>query len=267
MTLRVASILRRRASSGAPRVGVRGPTPRRLSMALSGKTIGMFVDFAYEDLEVHYPLIRLREEGAQVWLISIKPAGALTYTGKHGYPCKSDKCIDDVSSSQLDALIKAFEEVAWQVWKAELEEAGVWSAQFEGWPLARLGEAIRELHEGGARYGPHKWAPLARSALRCAQRQRRARGRGRRGRERTTRVGRPRGCCENWRARVCVYSHTHTRAREADGALRWCKEGERLATHFFLSVKSLCVVAAWCRPPIPPLECLLSFFYGGVLVR
>ena len=74
-------------------------------MALAGKVVGMFVDFAYEDLEVHYPLIRLKEEGATVWLISIKPAGALTYTGKHGYPCKSTHCIDDVTSSQLDALI------------------------------------------------------------------------------------------------------------------------------------------------------------------
>ena len=74
-------------------------------MALAGKTIGMFVDFAYEDLEVHYPLIRLREEGATVTLISIQPAGAMKYTGKYGYPCKSDKCIDDVSSSDLHALI------------------------------------------------------------------------------------------------------------------------------------------------------------------
>jgi len=71
---------------------------------LAGKTIGIFIDFQYEDLEVHYPKIRLEEEGARVLLIGTHAAG-MKYTGKHGYPAKSDRCIEDVDAHQLDALI------------------------------------------------------------------------------------------------------------------------------------------------------------------
>lgn len=71
---------------------------------LAGKTIGIFLDFQYEDLEVHYPKIRLEEEGAQVLLIGTHPAG-MKYTGKHGYPARSDRSVDDVNAQQLDALV------------------------------------------------------------------------------------------------------------------------------------------------------------------
>ena len=49
---------------------------------LKGKKIACFVEFNYEDLEIHYPVIRLREEGAIVDLIA--PKADFTYKGKHG---------------------------------------------------------------------------------------------------------------------------------------------------------------------------------------
>jgi protease I len=49
---------------------------------LKGKKIAMFVEFNYEDLEIHYPLIRLREEEAIVDLIA--PKADFQYKGKHG---------------------------------------------------------------------------------------------------------------------------------------------------------------------------------------
>jgi putative intracellular protease/amidase len=49
---------------------------------LKGKKIAMFVEFNYEDLEIHYPLIRLREEEAIVDLIA--PKSDFQYKGKHG---------------------------------------------------------------------------------------------------------------------------------------------------------------------------------------
>lgn len=75
-------------------------------MAMAGKTIGIFCDFNFEDLEVTYPRIRLAEEGAKIVVIGGHPAGT-KYTGKYGYPVKSDRCVDDVAAdgSDLDALV------------------------------------------------------------------------------------------------------------------------------------------------------------------
>lgn len=72
-------------------------------MALAGLKIGILVEFNYEDLELQYPLLRFREEGATTFTIG--PTKGTKYTGKHGYPAVSDKSIDEVKASELDALI------------------------------------------------------------------------------------------------------------------------------------------------------------------
>ncbi|MGD9006438.1 MAG: hypothetical protein PVG41_00890 [Desulfobacteraceae bacterium] len=51
-------------------------------MRLTGKTIGILVGPAYEDLEFWVPLMRLQEEGAQVQIIASKSDE--TYTSKSG---------------------------------------------------------------------------------------------------------------------------------------------------------------------------------------
>ena len=71
---------------------------------LAGRTIAILCDFAFEGLEVLYPKIRLEEEGASITVVGIAPAGT-KYTGKFGYPIKSDKTIGEVSGSEFDALI------------------------------------------------------------------------------------------------------------------------------------------------------------------
>ena len=48
---------------------------------LRGKTVVLFVDFSYEDLEVMYPKIRIEEEGARVLVVGAHKAGT-KYTGK-----------------------------------------------------------------------------------------------------------------------------------------------------------------------------------------
>lgn len=70
---------------------------------LTGKKILMFVDDIYEDLELWYPKIRMIEEGAQVIV-----AGSYkmkVYSGKHGYPCKSDASFDEIDANEFDALV------------------------------------------------------------------------------------------------------------------------------------------------------------------
>ena len=49
----------------------------------------IFIDFNYEDLEVTYPKVRLEEAGFKVLVFGSHPAGT-KYTGKYGYPTKSD---------------------------------------------------------------------------------------------------------------------------------------------------------------------------------
>lgn len=70
---------------------------------LTGKKILMFVDHIYEDLELWYPRLRLTEEGAEV--VVAGPENGTVYSGKNGYPCKSDAAIADIDSADFDALV------------------------------------------------------------------------------------------------------------------------------------------------------------------
>ncbi|HCX64567.1 MAG TPA: protease [Eubacteriaceae bacterium] len=72
-------------------------------MRLKGKKILAFVHEDFEDLELHYPVYRLMEEGAEVVLAGEKRQE--TYTGKHGVPAKSDVAFEDVNPEEFDALI------------------------------------------------------------------------------------------------------------------------------------------------------------------
>ena len=70
---------------------------------LKGKRILMFVDHVYEDLELWYPRLRLAEEGAEV--VVAGPEEGIIYTGKNGYPCRSDASIADMDADDFDALV------------------------------------------------------------------------------------------------------------------------------------------------------------------
>lgn len=67
------------------------------------KTIGVFVDDVYEDLELWYPRIRLEEQGWKV--IVAGPEAGRVYVGKHGYPCRADAAYSALHASELDALL------------------------------------------------------------------------------------------------------------------------------------------------------------------
>ena len=71
-------------------------------MELSGKRVAILAEDTYEDLELLYPLYRLREAGAEVTVVGPQ---AKTYTSKHGYPVQADKASTEVNASQFDAVI------------------------------------------------------------------------------------------------------------------------------------------------------------------
>lgn len=70
---------------------------------MSVKKVGILAEFNYEDLELWYPYYRLKEEGHETFTIG--PEKGKTYNSKHGYPCKADFGIDEITAGGLDALI------------------------------------------------------------------------------------------------------------------------------------------------------------------
>src|SRR5882762_5965763 len=72
-------------------------------MQLSGKKIVILVDNIYQEMEVWYPLYRLREAGAAV--VTVGATAGATYTSKLGYPVHCDKSYEEVSASQFDGVV------------------------------------------------------------------------------------------------------------------------------------------------------------------
>jgi protease I len=70
---------------------------------LADNRLLMFVDDAYEDLELWYPKLRMIEAGAHVTVAG--PEAGMKYAGKHGYPCVSDAAIRDMESVDFHGVI------------------------------------------------------------------------------------------------------------------------------------------------------------------
>ena len=68
-----------------------------------GKRVAVLVEKFYEDLELWYPLLRLREAGAEVRVVG--PKAGESYESKHGYPAKAEVSASEVSASDFDAII------------------------------------------------------------------------------------------------------------------------------------------------------------------
>ena len=70
---------------------------------VQGKRVAILVEKFYEDLELWYPALRLREAGADVKIVG--PKAGETYPSKHGYPAKADISAVDVEAADFDAII------------------------------------------------------------------------------------------------------------------------------------------------------------------
>jgi protease I len=65
--------------------------------------IAILVEKIYEDLELQYPRLRLKEAGHHVDVIGPK-AGEI-YIGKHGYPQKADLSASDVKAADYALIV------------------------------------------------------------------------------------------------------------------------------------------------------------------
>ncbi|MGS2779143.1 type 1 glutamine amidotransferase domain-containing protein [Robertmurraya sp. GLU-23] len=112
-------------------------------MKLVGKKIIQLVSNDFEDLELWYPVLRLREEGAIVDIVGEK-AGE-TYIGKYGVPIKSDLAFKDINPEDYDAilvpggwspdLLRRFESILSMVRSMDQSEKPIGQICHAGWVL------------------------------------------------------------------------------------------------------------------------------------
>ncbi|MDE8339473.1 type 1 glutamine amidotransferase [Erysipelothrix rhusiopathiae] len=72
-------------------------------MELSGKRVLTIVSDDFDDLELWYPILRLREAGAQVDIAA--ELSGTTYRGKYGLSVDSDLKFSDVDITRYDGLV------------------------------------------------------------------------------------------------------------------------------------------------------------------
>lgn len=72
-------------------------------MELKGKRVVVLAEDNYQELELWYPFLRMREAGAEVLIIGMP--GIENYQSKHGYPVKVDAIAESISADEVDAII------------------------------------------------------------------------------------------------------------------------------------------------------------------
>jgi protease I len=72
-------------------------------MDLKGKRIAILAEDNYQELELWYPLLRMREAGAEVTVVGMP--GVEEYHSKHGYPAQVDVAAETVVADDFDAVI------------------------------------------------------------------------------------------------------------------------------------------------------------------
>ena len=72
-------------------------------MSLRGKRIAILAEDLYEELHLWYPLLRLREEGADVAVVGTGTKDV--YVGQHGYPVETEATAAGITADDLDAIV------------------------------------------------------------------------------------------------------------------------------------------------------------------
>ena len=72
-------------------------------MNLADAQIAVLAEHQYQELELWYPVLRLREMGANV--VVVAPAADQVYASKLGYPVTADLAVGDVAAADLDAVV------------------------------------------------------------------------------------------------------------------------------------------------------------------
>ncbi|MGD9473463.1 MAG: type 1 glutamine amidotransferase domain-containing protein [Eubacteriaceae bacterium] len=111
------------------------------------KKIIALISKDFEDLELWYPVLRLREEGAVVHIVGDQ-AGK-TYIGKYGVPCVSDYSFTDINPDDYDGILvpggwapdalRRFPEVIALVKNMDARKRAIGQICHAGWVLISAG--------------------------------------------------------------------------------------------------------------------------------
>ena len=112
-------------------------------MRLKDKKILSFVHHEFEDLELWYPIHRLREEGAIVHLAGEQ--ARTKYIGKYGVPAESEYSFEEVKPDDYDAVLvpggwapdklRRFPEVLAFIQKMDEQQKPIGQICHAGWVL------------------------------------------------------------------------------------------------------------------------------------
>lgn len=72
-------------------------------MELTGKRIAILAEDNYQELELWYPLLRLREAGAETFVVGT--GSHPTYSSRRGYPVDVNVTADQVDVATVDAVV------------------------------------------------------------------------------------------------------------------------------------------------------------------
>jgi protease I len=72
-------------------------------MSLDGRRVAVLAEEAYQELEFWYPVMRLREEGAEA--VVAAPRAGYAYESFLGYPLLAEKAIEELDPATLDAVV------------------------------------------------------------------------------------------------------------------------------------------------------------------
>jgi protease I len=75
---------------------------RSVYCAMAAKLAVVFAEHGYENLELHYPRLRLKEAGFDVKVVGPEKT---TYKSKEGYPATADSTVKDVDPSKVAAVV------------------------------------------------------------------------------------------------------------------------------------------------------------------
>ncbi|PHS36110.1 MAG: protease [Alkaliphilus sp.] len=76
---------------------------KKANKRLEGKKVMALIHDNFEDLELWYPILRLREEGAEVDIVGEE--ANKTYKGKYGVPAQAEFAFSEVDPSKYDAVL------------------------------------------------------------------------------------------------------------------------------------------------------------------
>lgn len=70
---------------------------------MAEKSVLIFIEDGYEDMELMYPKYRLEEAGYRV--VVAGPKAGILYLGKHTYPCSSDAAIEEMKEADFAGIV------------------------------------------------------------------------------------------------------------------------------------------------------------------